>query len=128
VPRVQRDGSLRPYSGLSRPEPLLYLSSSSSVALTRLSGPRLYVLLVIFMEWLFREFGRPSCLICTNMFTSTKMVVTAFSETVVTISKTTPCHNPEEMDVIFASVKASNPRYLGRQLVKLLVGLLSSKG
>jgi hypothetical protein len=31
--------SLRPYSWLSRPEPLLLLPSSSSVALTRLNGP-----------------------------------------------------------------------------------------
>jgi hypothetical protein len=30
---------LRPYSRFSRPEPLLCLSSSSSVVLTRLSGP-----------------------------------------------------------------------------------------
>jgi hypothetical protein len=30
VPRGQRDGSLRPYSRLSRQEPLLYLPSSSS--------------------------------------------------------------------------------------------------
>jgi hypothetical protein len=35
-----RDGSLRPYSLISRPEPLLFLPSSSSVVLTRLSGPR----------------------------------------------------------------------------------------
>jgi hypothetical protein len=40
VPRGQRDGSLLSYSRLSRPEPLLSLSSSSSVVLTRLSGPR----------------------------------------------------------------------------------------
>jgi hypothetical protein len=40
VPRGQRDGSIRPYSWYSRPEPLLFLSSSSSIALTRLSGPR----------------------------------------------------------------------------------------
>jgi hypothetical protein len=39
VPRGQRDGSLRPYYRLSRPEPLHFLSSSSSVVLTRLSGP-----------------------------------------------------------------------------------------
>jgi hypothetical protein len=31
---------LRPYSRISRPETLLFLSSSSSVVLTRLSGPR----------------------------------------------------------------------------------------
>jgi hypothetical protein len=36
----QRDGSLRSYSRRSRPEPLLFLLSSSSVVLTRLSGPR----------------------------------------------------------------------------------------
>jgi hypothetical protein len=36
----QRDGSLRPYSRLSRPEPLLFIASSSSVVLTRLGGPR----------------------------------------------------------------------------------------
>jgi hypothetical protein len=40
VPRGQHDGSLRPYSRLSRPEPLLFLPSSSSVVLTKLSGPR----------------------------------------------------------------------------------------
>jgi hypothetical protein len=39
VPRGQRDESLRPYYRLSRPEPLLFLLTSSSVALTRLSGP-----------------------------------------------------------------------------------------
>jgi hypothetical protein len=31
VPRSQRDGSLRPYSRLSRPEPLLIVSSNSSI-------------------------------------------------------------------------------------------------
>jgi hypothetical protein len=40
VPRGQRDGSLRPYSRFSRPEPLHFLSSSSSFVLTRLRGPR----------------------------------------------------------------------------------------
>jgi hypothetical protein len=35
VSRGQRDGSLRPYSRDSRPEPLLFLSSSSSIVLTR---------------------------------------------------------------------------------------------
>jgi hypothetical protein len=40
VPGGQRDESLRPYSSLCRPEPLLFLPSSSSVILTRLSGPR----------------------------------------------------------------------------------------
>jgi hypothetical protein len=40
VSRGQRDESLWPYSRISRPEPLLILPSSSSVALTRLSGPR----------------------------------------------------------------------------------------
>jgi hypothetical protein len=40
MPRGQRDESLRPYSRISRPEPLLFLPSSSSVVLTRLSGPR----------------------------------------------------------------------------------------
>jgi hypothetical protein len=34
MPRSQRDGSLRPYSRLFRPEPLLFLSSSSSILLT----------------------------------------------------------------------------------------------
>jgi hypothetical protein len=33
VPGGQRDGSLRPYSRISIPEPLLFLSSSSSVIL-----------------------------------------------------------------------------------------------
>jgi hypothetical protein len=40
VPRGQRDESLRLYSRVSRLEPLLFLPSSSSVVLTRLSGPR----------------------------------------------------------------------------------------
>jgi hypothetical protein len=40
VPRGRRDGSLRAYSRFPRLEPLLFLSSSSSVVLTRLSGPR----------------------------------------------------------------------------------------
>jgi hypothetical protein len=40
VPRGQRDGSLWPYSRLSRLEPLLFLPSSSSIVLTRLSGSR----------------------------------------------------------------------------------------
>jgi hypothetical protein len=39
VSHGQRDGSLRPYSRFSRPEPLLFLPSSSSVIFTRLSGP-----------------------------------------------------------------------------------------
>jgi hypothetical protein len=38
--RGQRDGALHPYSRISRPEPLLFLPSSSSIVLTRLSGPR----------------------------------------------------------------------------------------
>jgi hypothetical protein len=38
--RGQRGGSLRPQSRFSRPEPLLFLSSSSSIVLTRLNGPR----------------------------------------------------------------------------------------
>jgi hypothetical protein len=40
VPSGQRDGSLRQYSRLSRPEPLLFVSSSSSIVLTRLCEPR----------------------------------------------------------------------------------------
>jgi hypothetical protein len=39
VTRGQRDGSPRPYSRISSPEPLLFIPSSSSVVLTRLSGP-----------------------------------------------------------------------------------------
>jgi hypothetical protein len=35
----QRNGSLWPYSHISSPEPLLVLPSSSSFALTKLSGP-----------------------------------------------------------------------------------------
>jgi hypothetical protein len=38
--RIERAGSLRPYSRISRPEPLLFLPSSSSFVLTRLSGSR----------------------------------------------------------------------------------------
>jgi hypothetical protein len=40
VLRGQRDVSLRPYSRVSRPEPQLFLPSSSSFVLTRLSGHR----------------------------------------------------------------------------------------
>jgi hypothetical protein len=40
VSRSQRNGSLYQYSRYSRSEPLLFLRSSSSVVLTRLSGPR----------------------------------------------------------------------------------------
>jgi hypothetical protein len=40
VPRSQCDRSLRSYSRFSRPEPLLFLPNSSSIVLTRLSGPR----------------------------------------------------------------------------------------
>jgi hypothetical protein len=39
VSRGQRNGSLRPYYRISRPEPLLLLPSSSLIVLTRLSGP-----------------------------------------------------------------------------------------
>jgi hypothetical protein len=39
VPRDQHDRYLLPYSRISIPEPLLFLSSSSSVVPTRLSGP-----------------------------------------------------------------------------------------
>jgi hypothetical protein len=40
VSRGQRNGSPRPYSRFFRPELLLFLPSSSSIVLTRLSGPR----------------------------------------------------------------------------------------
>jgi hypothetical protein len=40
LPRCQRDGSLRPYSRISRLEPLLFISSGSSIVHTRRSGPR----------------------------------------------------------------------------------------
>jgi hypothetical protein len=40
VGEVSANGSLWPYSRISRLEPLLFLSSSSSTVLTRLSGPR----------------------------------------------------------------------------------------
>jgi hypothetical protein len=39
VKRGQRDGSLRQNSRFSGPEPLLFLSSGSSIVLTMLSGP-----------------------------------------------------------------------------------------
>jgi hypothetical protein len=42
VPHGQLDRSLRPYSRLYRQEPLLFLSSSSSTVLMKLSGSRLY--------------------------------------------------------------------------------------
>jgi hypothetical protein len=44
----QRGRSLRPYSRFSRQEPLLFLSSSSSIVLTRLS-----ILLIIFVVVVF---------------------------------------------------------------------------
>jgi hypothetical protein len=40
MPRGQRDGSLRPCSRLSRHDPATFLSSTSSVVITGLSGPR----------------------------------------------------------------------------------------
>jgi hypothetical protein len=40
VSRGQRNGSPRPYSRLPRPKSLIFLPSSSSVVLARLSGPR----------------------------------------------------------------------------------------
>jgi hypothetical protein len=40
VSHGQRNGSPRLYSHVSRSEPLLFLPSSSSAVLTRLSGPR----------------------------------------------------------------------------------------
>jgi hypothetical protein len=40
ISRDQRGGYLLPYSRFSRPEPLSFLPSSSSIVLTRLSGPR----------------------------------------------------------------------------------------
>jgi hypothetical protein len=40
VSRGERGRSPRPYSRISRPEPLLYLPSSSSIVFKRLSGPR----------------------------------------------------------------------------------------
>jgi hypothetical protein len=46
VPRCQRDGSLRPYSRISRPDPLLFLPSTSSIVVTRLNWPRLDPLLL----------------------------------------------------------------------------------
>jgi hypothetical protein len=39
VSHGQRNGSLQPYCQVSRLEPLLFLPSSSSIVLTRLSGP-----------------------------------------------------------------------------------------
>jgi hypothetical protein len=38
VSRGQRDGFILPYSRFSRPEPLFFLPSTSSVLLARLSG------------------------------------------------------------------------------------------
>jgi hypothetical protein len=64
VPRGKRYGSLRSYSWFSRPEPLLFLSSSSSIALTRLSGPRFRH--TIFQKiWQSRE-TNPDLWICSQ--------------------------------------------------------------
>jgi hypothetical protein len=41
VARSERNGSPRPYSRIPTPEPLLFLPSSSSIVLARLSGPPL---------------------------------------------------------------------------------------
>jgi hypothetical protein len=40
MPRGERDGSLRPYNRISRPELLFFLPSSSSIVLTRMNGTR----------------------------------------------------------------------------------------
>jgi hypothetical protein len=40
MPCGQRGGSLRPYSRFSRPKPLLFLQSTSSIVLTMASRPR----------------------------------------------------------------------------------------
>jgi hypothetical protein len=42
--------SLRPYSGFSRPEPLLFLPSRPSIVLTRLSGPPVHTILLYFSK------------------------------------------------------------------------------
>jgi hypothetical protein len=52
VPRGQRNGPLRPYSRISRPEPLLFLPSRSSIVLTRLWAPNLAQ--IMFNEVLWR--------------------------------------------------------------------------
>jgi hypothetical protein len=54
VSRGERDGSLRPYCRFSRPELLLFLPSSSSIVLTRMSGPR-YRPTTCQKIWLRRE-------------------------------------------------------------------------
>jgi hypothetical protein len=64
VPRGQHDGSLRPYSRLSRPEPLLFLSSSSSLVLTRLSEPR--SIPIIFQKIWWRRKSNPDLWICSQ--------------------------------------------------------------
>jgi hypothetical protein len=64
VPHGQRDGSLRPYSGISRPESLLFLPSSFSIVLTRLRGPRFRPTTSQKM-WLSREWN-PGLWICSQ--------------------------------------------------------------
>jgi hypothetical protein len=49
VSRGQRNGSLRQYSRVSRPEPLLFLSSSSSVVLYRPPRPVTGIALLYFI-------------------------------------------------------------------------------
>jgi hypothetical protein len=71
VPRGQRDGSLRPYSHISRPEPLFCLPSSSSVEIIHF----IQKYLIVFIVWpstqrlskqnniivlAFQSFGGPS--------------------------------------------------------------------
>jgi hypothetical protein len=64
VPRGQRDGSLRPYLRLSRPESILFLPSSSVVVLTRLSGPRSRR--TISMKISLRRESNPEFWICSQ--------------------------------------------------------------
>jgi hypothetical protein len=59
MPRDQRDSSLRPYFRIFRTELILFPSSSSSVVLTRLSGPRSRLILL-------RKSGRAGNRTCTS--------------------------------------------------------------
>jgi hypothetical protein len=68
VRRGQRDGSLRPYSRLSRPEPLHFLPSSSSIVLRRLGGPRSSPTTSQKIWW--RRESNPDLWICSQEFSS----------------------------------------------------------
>jgi hypothetical protein len=51
---------LRSYSQISRPEPLLFFPSSSSIVLTGLSGPRIWGYIYIYI-YVYSQLHRKQC-------------------------------------------------------------------